>query len=320
MTAISNTYEKPCHPIRVVATRTGLSKDVIRAWEKRYQAINPQRSDTGRRLYADADIEHLLKLKQAISSGWRISDVAKLSKDELDKLVAEKSQSTEIAESTSVNGELDPGGSYLSRCLEAIEELDARKLDTLLSSASVAMSIPRLLDDLVAPLLITIGERWHEGQLRVGHEHLATSVIRRFLDNLRETAGMHAQGPTIVVTTPSGQNHEMGAMMAAVAAAVAGWKVVYMMPSMPSRDIVAAALQVKARAVALSMTYPADDPQIAVELRFLKEQIPEDVALFVGGQAAASYLPLLEHIGAVYITKFNDIIEPLGECRDRKIG
>jgi len=99
MTAISNTYEKPSHPIKVVATRTGLSKDVIRVWEKRYQAINPQRSDTGRRLYTDADIAHLLKLKQAISGGWRISDVAKLSKDELDTLIAAKSHATKMAES-----------------------------------------------------------------------------------------------------------------------------------------------------------------------------------------------------------------------------
>lgn len=320
MTANSNTYEKPAHPIKVVATRTGLSKDVIRVWEKRYQAVNPQRSDTGRRLYTDADIAHLLKLKQAISGGWRISDVAKLSKDELDTLVAAKSHATEMAESTPVHGEFDTGGSYLPRCLEAIEGLDARKLDSLLSSASVAMPIPRLLDELVAPLLVTIGERWHKGGLRVGHEHLATSVIRRFLDNLRETAGMHAQGPTILVTTPSGQNHEMGAMMAAVAAAVAGWKVIYMMPNMPSRDIVAAAQQADARAVALSMTYPADDPQIAVELRFLKGQLAEDVALFVGGQAAASYLPLLEQIGALYISSFNDIIEPLGKYRESKNG
>ena len=318
MTDISNTYEKPTHPIKVVATRTGLSKDVIRVWEKRYQAITPERSDTGRRLYADTDIEHLLKLKQATSAGWRISDVAKLSAGELEKLVAVEFQTAEKTESASEKGEFDTGGSYLTRCLEAIEEMNPRKLDTLLSSASVAMSIPRLLDDLVAPLLITIGERWHQGELRVGHEHLATSVIRRFLDNLRETASMHAEGPTILVTTPNGQNHEMGAMMAAVAAAVAGWKVVYLMPSLPARDIVATALQVKARALALSMTYPADDPQIAVELHFLRDQLPESVALFIGGQAATSCLPLLEEIGAVYLAKFNDIIEPLGEYRSRK--
>jgi DNA-binding transcriptional MerR regulator/methylmalonyl-CoA mutase cobalamin-binding subunit len=315
MTAISNTYEKPSHPIKVVATRTGLSKDVIRVWEKRYQAISPERSDTGRRLYADADIDHLLKLKQAIAAGWRISDVAKLSEAELDELVAGKPQPADAAGSGPARGEFDTGSSYLLRCLDAIGEMNPGKLDALLSAASVAMTIPRLLDELIGPLLVEIGERWHLGELRVGHEHVASSVIRRFLDNLRATASMHADGPTIVVTTPSGHSHEMGAMMAAVAAAVAGWKVIYMMPNMPSREIVATALQVKARALALSMTYPADDPQIVQELRFLRDQLPAEVAIFVGGQAASSYLPLLEQIGAVYLTGVSDIIEVLGEYR-----
>ena len=256
MTDISNTYQKPSHPIKVVATRTGLSKDVIRVWEKRYQAVKPERSDTGRRLYADADIEHLLKLKQATSAGWRISDVAGLSASELDKLVAAESQQVEQKPIAFATGEQDTGASYMARSLEVIDQLNPRKLYSLLSSASVAMSIPRLLDELVAPLLAAIGERWHQGELRVGHEHMATSVIRRFLDNLRDTAGMQATGPTIVVTTPNGQNHEMGAMMAAVAAAVAGWRVIYLMPSLPARDIVATALQVEARALALSVTYP----------------------------------------------------------------
>ena len=140
MTEISSTYEKPSHPIKVVATRTGLSKDVIRVWEKRYQAINPERSDTGRRLYADADIDHLLKLKQAIAAGWRISDVAKLSEGELDELVSGESQPAEVVGSGPVLGEFDTGSSYLSRCLEAIGDMNPRKLDGLLSSASMAMS------------------------------------------------------------------------------------------------------------------------------------------------------------------------------------
>ena len=258
MTDISNTYDKPAHPIKVVATRTGLSKDVIRVWEKRYQAVNPERSDTGRRLYADADIEHLLKLKQAIAAGWRISDVARLSASELDKLVATESQQPQ-QHTGFAPGEQDTGASYLARSLEAIEELNPGKLYSLLSSASVAMSIPRLLDELVAPLLAEIGERWHQGQLRVGQEHLATSVIRRFLDNLRETAAMQATGPVIVATTPTGQNHEMGAMMAAVAAAVAGWRVIYLMPSLPARDIVAAV-----KNDLLAWACPSDDISLVV--------------------------------------------------------
>lgn len=317
MVDILKSSTEPAHPIKVVATRTGLSKDVIRVWERRYSAISPARADTGRRLYTDADIDRLLQLKKATAMGWRISDVAQLPQGELDKLLETELQGQQQALQPAPLETLssETGDSYLQRCILAIEELNPWKLDSLLASASVAMSIPRLLDELVAPLLSTIGERWHRGELRVGHEHMASSVIRRFLDNLRETASIHADGPTILVTTPSGQNHEMGAMMAAVVAAVEGWKTIYLMPNMPARDIAAMAMQAGARALALSITYPPDDPLIASELRFLKRQIPEGVALFVGGQAAASYVAVLEEIGARHLTSFGDIIEPLRRMR-----
>lgn len=317
MVDILKSSTEPAHPIKVVATRTGLSKDVIRVWERRYSAISPARADTGRRLYTDADIDRLLQLKRATAMGWRISDVAQLPQGELDKLLEAELQGQQQALQPAPGAASlsETGDSYLQRCIRAIEELNPWQLDSLLASASVAMSIPRLLDELVAPLLTTIGERWHRGELRVGHEHMASSVIRRFLDNLRETASIQADGPTILVTTPSGQNHEMGAMMAAVVAAVEGWKTIYLMPNMPSRDIAAMAMQVEARALALSITYPPDDPLIASELRFLNRHIPEGVVIFVGGQAAASYMAVIEEIGAHCLTSFRDIIEPLRRMR-----
>jgi MerR family transcriptional regulator, light-induced transcriptional regulator len=319
MVDISKSSTEPAHPIKVVATRTGLSKDVIRVWERRYSAISPARADTGRRLYTDADIDRLLQLKKATAMGWRISDVAQLPQGELDTLLETELQGQQQAlqqgQGPVETGSSATGDSYLQRCILAIEELNPWKLDSLLASASVAMSIPRLLDELVAPLLATIGARWHKGELRVGHEHMASSVIRRFLDNLRETASTHADGPTILITTPSGQNHEMGAMMAAVVAAVEGWKAIYLMPNMPARDIAAMAMQAGARALALSITYPPDDPLIASELRFLQRNLPQGVQLFVGGQAAASYAAVLEEIGAQHLTSFADIIEPLRRMR-----
>ena len=124
---------------------------------------------------------------------------------------------------------------------------------------------------------------------------------------------MKATGPVILATTPNGQSHEMGAMMAAVAAAVAGWRVIYLMPSLPARDIVATVRQVEARAVALSVTYPADDTQIAIELRFLRDHLPENTAVFVGGQAAGSYLSVIEEVGAVQLSSFIEIVEALGK-------
>jgi len=297
----------------VVSTRTGLSKDVIRIWERRYQAISPQRTETGRRLYADTDITRLLKLKMAMARGWRIGEIAQLSDSELEEMLAADSALEKSGDE--IPSDPGPGGLYLERCLAAIEVMDPVRLSSTLSSASVALTLPMLLERLVAPLLTEIGRRWHSGKLRVGHEHMASSVIRSFLDNLRESANMQADGPTLLVTTPSGQNHEMGALMAAVAAGAAGWRTLYLSPNLPAQDIVAAATQVKARAVALSLVYPADDSRIEAQLKFIADYLPSNTPMIVGGQAAASYSKLLEELGARRLAAFDDLVDILMRLR-----
>lgn len=313
MRQIENTNKQPRHPIQVVATRTGLSKDVIRIWERRYSAITPGRSDTGRRLFSDADIDRLLKLKKLTAAGWRIGEIATMPAEDLDALTAEQTQFP--VNSAPKRAESVTEESYLSRCFSAVEAMNPWELESLLSAASVAMSIPKLLDDLMAPLLVRIGNRWHKGELRVGQEHMASSVIRAFLDRLRESANMVTDGPVILVTTPSGQNHEMGAQMVAVAAANVGWKSIYLTPNLPARDIAASAETLNAAAVALSLTYPPGDPRIVGELRFLRQHLAEEITLIVGGQAAPSYQATLDEIGALYVDKINGIMDVLSKLR-----
>lgn len=313
MTTTEKRDHPPRHPIQVVSTRTGLSKDVIRIWERRYQAISPERTETGRRVYADADISRLLKLKMAMARGWRIGEIAQLSDSELEEMLA--SDSALEKNGPEIIPDPGPEGVYLERCLSAIETMDPVKLGSILASASVAMTLPLLLERLVAPLMTEIGRRWHTGRLRIGHEHMASSVIRSFLDNLRESANMQADGPTILVTTPSGQNHEMGALMAAVAAGAAGWRTIYLSPNLPAQDIVAAATQVEARAVALSLVYPADDPRIEGQLRFIADYLPSNTRMIVGGQAAASYSQLLAELGVRRLNAFDDLVDILIELR-----
>ena len=311
----SDAYDLPRHPIQVVSRRTGLSKDVIRVWERRYGVIVPGRSETGRRMYADAHIDRLLLLKEATRNGRRISDVAGLAPAELDALVESDRRArleSTLPEATTGVGE---DASYVALCMAAIRALDPAQLENRLAAASVAMPVPGLLDEVVAPLLVEIGRLWHAGELRVGQEKMASAVIRGFLDNLRRTANMGSEGPTILVTTPSGQNHELGALMAAVAAATSGWKSLYLNPNTPAPDIVAMARQAGARAVALSLVYPVDDAQIAADLRFLRNQLAATTALIVGGRAARSYETLLDEIGAIRLTRYGDMGGTLDQIR-----
>jgi len=302
----------------VVARRTGLSPDVIRAWEKRYGAVVPERTPTGHRLYSDEDLHRLTLLSRVVDAGRRIGDVAQLSMRELEALVAED----ESARGTVLSAPRTPrsatGGAvsvddYLSRALDAVSHLDGLALDETLQSAAVALSGPVLRRDLLLPLMHQVGEGWRRGELRIAHEHLASSVVRSFLGSMRSTPNTAPSAPRIVVTTPSGQLHELGALIVASSAADSGWRVTYLGPDLPAEEIAGAVKEQDAKAVALSVIYPPDNPRIHTELRALRGYLGEETAIFVGGNEAGTYLKTLNEIGAVIVSSLDEFQDRLEE-------
>jgi DNA-binding transcriptional MerR regulator/methylmalonyl-CoA mutase cobalamin-binding subunit len=286
------------HPIQVVARRTGLSPDVIRAWERRYQAVAPQRSRTARRLYSDEDVARLSLLRQATESGRRIGDVARLSLAQLRALVQED-QGSAVPPTVLAGQPPSATAEYVNACLSAVQRLDPVALEAALAQAARSLSIPLLLREVIGTLMRAIGEHWREGLLRPCHEHMASVQIRFFLGNLLLHSAMTGTGPLLVVATPAGQRHELGALMVAVTAAQAGWTPLYLGADLPSDELAFAATARGAAAVALSLSYPGDDPHLGEALRRLRRQLPEGVVLLVGGAAAAGYQSVLTEIGAL---------------------
>lgn len=296
------------HPIKVAVRRTGLSPHVIRAWEKRYDAVTPTRTPTNRRLYTDADIRRLRLLRKATLAGHNIGHIAHLSTEQLVELVAQEEAMAappvpdvpaavkvpRVAETMP-----EPIISYLERCLAAIEQLDATELESALMRARVALSQPAFIEHLIVPLMQRIGERWHDGSMRIMHEHLASAVIRTILGALQEhTVGVAETAPTLVVATPAGQLHEIGALIVAATAAREGWNVTYLGPNLPAEEIAAAVQHKHARALALSIVHPADDPRLEHELMKLHHYLVQDIPVLLGGRSALGYRQVLRRIGA----------------------
>jgi methanogenic corrinoid protein MtbC1 len=269
------------HPIGVVSSRTGLPQDLIRAWERRYQAVSPRRGENGRRLYADADIEKLRLLRRAVAAGRRISDVAGLDTEQLRAIVNEDREASTDAPR---KRRLAPADAtvFLEEAVAALESLDRHRLEHTLNEASIQMGGPALRQQVIVPLLNIIGDRWQEGSLRIMHEHLASTIVRSFMTPHRNGTD-HAHIPRIVITTPAGQHHELGALMAAAVAEESGWDVYYLGPNLPAEEIAAAARLLEARAVALSVSY-RDGDRAGNEILRLRGMIP-DVPIFVGGRA-----------------------------------
>jgi DNA-binding transcriptional MerR regulator len=285
------------HPIRVAARRTGLSTDLLRAWERRYGVVEPGRTEGGRRLYSDRDIERLRLLKAATDAGRSIGRVAELAIDDVARLVREDREAERAERGGSREGGED-AAEYLAESLDAIAGLDVARLDAALSRATVALRPVVVIEDVVAPLMRRIGEAWAAGRLMPGHERLASGAVRSALaEMIGALAGTAPAAPLLLAATPTGQAHEIGALLAAATAAAAGWRVTYLGPDLPASDIASAARQTRARAVALSLVYPSGDPRVEAAVRELARSLPSDSALLVGGAAARSYREALDSVG-----------------------
>jgi DNA-binding transcriptional MerR regulator/methylmalonyl-CoA mutase cobalamin-binding subunit len=307
------------HPIRAVARRTGLTPHVIRVWEKRYGAVEPKRTSTNRRLYSDGDIERLRLLHRATLTGHSIGQIARWPNEHLRALVAADEIPAPSLSSTARPRFADSSPQcILDATLQAVERLDAAALEELLTQAAVVLSQPDLIEQVIVPLLYRIGDRWHEGTLRVAHEHLASAVVRTTIGGLSRGFGPSPSDPRLLVATPAGQLHELGALVAATTAASNGWHVTYLGPSLPAEEIAAAAQQSHARAVALSLVYPPDDPFLRGELVRLRRGLPEGVAVLVGGQAYGAYADVLQQIGALVLTDLATLRKHLDILRVRQ--
>jgi methanogenic corrinoid protein MtbC1 len=298
--------------MRIVARRTGLTSHVIRVWERRYGAVAPMRTPTNRRLYSDADIERLQLLRRATLAGHSIGRIAKLPIERLHELLAADELSNPVpSKAISTRSEDLAPPSILAACIEASEDLDARTLEEILTRAAVQFSQPIFIEQVIVPLMHRIGDLWHEGTLRVAHEHLASAVVRTLLGSLNRGFAPAASAPALVVATPTGQMHELGALIVAITASSDGWRVSYLGPSLPAEEIAGAVHQNGARAVALSLIYPTDDPYLKGELSTLRRGLADDVCVMVGGQAAGAYEDAFNEAGALWVKDLADLRQQL---------
>jgi DNA-binding transcriptional MerR regulator/methylmalonyl-CoA mutase cobalamin-binding subunit len=308
------------HPIQVASKRSGVSADVIRAWERRYDAVKPIRERGNRRLYSDDDIERLYLLAQVTGAGRRIGDVAQLPLAELRAIFLSDQQAVgpRPVEDDSPGGAQN-AAEHVQHCLDAISELDAIGLDAALATAAVDLTTPVLLEQLLVPLMHTLGERWRDGTMRMAHEHLATVVVRAFLGSLMRNVATGDQAPEVVVATPQGQRHEIGSLVAAVAAVADGWRATYLGAGMSAEQIARAVRERGARAVALGITYPPDDPQLAEEIRKLHGLLGQRIKLFAGGAATSGYVEVLEECGAEILSDLGSFRKALESLRSRRL-
>lgn len=193
----------------------------------------------------------------------------------------------------------------------AVAEMNPVQLERVLTRGAMAVSVSTLIDDVLVPLLEGIGISWRKGQLGPAHEHLASVVIRRFLEWLLSTVDVGEGAPVFVAATPARERHELGALLSAVSAAAEGWRAIYLGPDLPADEIASAAGRLRAQVVGLSLVDPALSGSSRGEILALREALPRSIRLVVGGGAEilAAIQPRVEN--TEFMTSLTELRESL---------
>jgi MerR family transcriptional regulator, light-induced transcriptional regulator len=267
--------------IAAVERDTGLSKDTLRVWERRYGFPLPGRDPVGERAYTLPEVEKLRVVKRLLDAGHRPGRIVPLSLDQLQELTEQTVDQPVRAEQAVL------GSDDLRGYLDLIRSHDAINLRGALTRLLSRFGVSRFVVEVVGPLNAAVGDAWIRGQMEIFEEHLYTEtmqiVLRGAIAAIPEPT--RADAPRVLLTTLPGEQHGLGLLMAEAVLALEGCRCVSLGVQTPVWDVVLAADACRSDIVALSFTGCMSPNQIADSLAELRGKLPARVAVWAGGSA-----------------------------------
>lgn len=265
--------------IAAVERDTGLSKDTLRVWERRYGFPQPVRDAFDERSYPAEQVERLRLIARLLSTGQRPGRVVPLPMLELQQLVQETAPS---AAAPQVEGEL-------GRLLALVQQHQVLALRRALNQAVLRLGLSRFLCEVLAPLNVLIGDAWMRGDIQVFEEHMYTESVTVVLRSaLGSAPAMPQPGrPRVLLTTFPQEAHALGLLMAETMLVLEGCECISLGTQTPLPDIVQAAQANQAQVVGLSFSPGLNTQQVLRGLQELRAELPPAVALWAGGSHPA---------------------------------
>jgi MerR family transcriptional regulator, light-induced transcriptional regulator len=274
------------HRIHRVAKLTGLSKDVVRVWERRYGLVKPLRSANRYREYTDEDVALLRFLKEELDRGQTIGALAVEGRESLLQRMQASSAPTPQA--------IKPHEHLLDELVALLDPLEKTQFEQKLNGAVAVIPFEESVQRILLPLQRRVGELWHEGRLNVAVEHYVTKLVQQKLFSVMNQLPINEFGPRVVIACPEGEAHEIGAQAVAYLAATRGCHVYYLGPNLPNSDLLALCERIRPDLVLLSLTEIKSDAaarHLVHELESLSTQWP----VAIGGHGARAIEHFLEH-------------------------
>jgi MerR family transcriptional regulator, light-induced transcriptional regulator len=248
-----------------LSRRSGVSPELLRAWERRYGLLQPTRSAGGLRLYSPDDIARVQVMQQHLADGFAAAEAAALATRTTrhsDEEIAVPAASDELA--------------------AALASFDDGAAHAVFDALLARLSLDTLLRDVIVPYLHELGQRWERGDVSIAQEHFASTLLRGRLLGLARGWG-RGIGPVAVLACAPGEQHDLGLLAFGLALRARGWRIVYLGADTPITSVADAARSCGPEVVVVSAVDPRVFRRHAQEL----QQLARDTRLCLGGAGAA---------------------------------
>lgn len=298
----------PIHlSIAAVERDTGLSKDTLRVWERRYGFPNPERDHFGERIYSIDQVDRLRAIRRLMDIGYRPGKIIGLSLEDLQALAESVSQPAPIAS--------EDQAADLDQLMNVLKSHEIEDLRRQLSQRVLRLGLARFVSELVAPLTEKVGDTWARGQLEIYEEHLFTESMQVVLRNAISTIPQPGSRPRVLLTTFPSEPHGIGLLMVEALLALEGCRCFSLGVQTPVWDIVLAAQAQDIDLVVLSFS-PVMNPTLVIDgLTELRAKLPKSVEIWAGGRC-----PVLSRRapdGIRVVTEFSDLTKSVLDWRHR---
>jgi len=305
--------DEPLLSIAAVERETGLGKDTLRAWERRYGFPVPRRDAGGVRGYPRALVDRLVLIRRALLAGERPGRLLALLPEQLDSVlagIAARGPAPVRGGPHAATPALD-----VAEGIAALRAGGAEALRHWLTLGLARTGLASFVIDAVAPLTVAIGDAWVDGRVAVYEEHLFSQAVQAVLRGalLPFQAGLEMRAPRILLTTLPGEAHGLGLLMAEALMTLEACRCLALGPQTPIADIVAAARAHGIDVVALSFSESLPTAQALPALTELRARLPHHVAIWAGGGSPA--LRGLQLAGIRVIGRLEEIGEAVADWR-----
>ncbi|MBL7716335.1 MAG: MerR family transcriptional regulator [Bdellovibrionales bacterium] len=276
--------------MKAVLRQTGLSADNLRAWEKRYGAVKPSRSPTGRRVYTDAEVHRLRLLCELVRMGHTIGKIANLSDENLVSRLNQSKSEKNSAQHSRVDEE---STANLEALMKSVDQFDLAAVRSSLARLRYLNSPRRFAFELIPQVMFLIGKRIESGKISISQEHALSEIMRghmnQIYDGLSTEDGTMKPVEALIFCTREGDPHDFGLMMAAIACRYRGYKTQYIGKNLPAESLVEATKKIKPTAIVMGVSaLPESEDKIAPMdyVKAIDQKVSPGIEIWAGGSAA----------------------------------